>query len=63
MYVDQIFAVFWVSDVLPFPLIKSVLAISHERLLSLDVLFSNTFQCSYTFHYCEKINENGGEIL
>ena len=44
MYINQISALFWLSYFLSFPLIKSVFGISHERLLSLDVLYSNLTQ-------------------
>ena len=40
IYANQISALFWLSNILHFSLIKSVFAISLERLLILDVLFS-----------------------
>ena len=68
MYVNH-FSLFWTQNVLPFSLIKSVFAVSLERLLTLDVSFQalrNTFQCNYWFkvwHYCEKTNEKSEQIL
>ena len=59
-------ALFWLSNVLPFSMVKSVRDFAWKCFDSRYFILRNTLQRSYFFkglHYCEKISEKSGQII